>query len=236
MKTYLFKDGTHYKIGRSENVMERFNTIKRHNPTLEVVTFIDKNIEARLHQKYKKNRDVYEWFLFSDTEIRKIIEEDYGNPNLFEIPFLDYKIKEGEYEGRFLITMFSNDEINYIRKTNNKYFDFWLENHLRYSFMKKELEDYNKVELKVETPVKHEDIARLISIIDDLYLNRDLFLKYNKIIGTKKLLKCLEEIGGVLNLQTIPDYAKVKNLSYNGVKKHRHVQEIFKVKFVIDND
>ena len=55
-------------------------------------------------------------------------------------------------------------------------------------------------------------------------------------IFTKKLLKCLEEIGGVLNLQTIPNYAVKHKMSYNGVKKHRHVQEIFKVKFVIDND
>jgi hypothetical protein len=131
--------------------------------------------------------------------------------------------------------MFSNDEINYIRKTKNNYFDFWIENHLRYSFIKKELEDYNKVELKVETPVKHEDIARLISIIDDLSLNKDLFLKYKKIIGTEKLLECLVEIGGVLNLKTIPDYSKENKISYNGVKKFREVRKIFNVKFVIDN-
>lgn len=89
--------------------------------------------------------------------------------------------------------------------------------------------------MKVETPIKHEDIASLISIIDDLSLNKNLFLKYKKIIGTEKLLECLVEIGGVLNLQTLPNYAKQNNMSYNGVKKFREVKEVLGVKFVIDN-
>lgn len=39
-----------------------------------------------------------------------------------------------------------------------------------------------------------------------------------------------------LNAETIPNYAKQKGLSYNGVKKTRDIREIRGVKFVIDND
>ena len=50
------------------------------------------------------------------------------------------------------------------------------------------------------------------------------------------LIQFIEVAGSFLNLQTISDYAKSKNLSYNGVKHHRNVIEIFNTKFVIDND
>jgi hypothetical protein len=50
------------------------------------------------------------------------------------------------------------------------------------------------------------------------------------------LVQFIEVAGGFLNLQTIPDYAKKYNLSYNGVKKHREIVTIFNVKFVIDNE
>jgi hypothetical protein len=50
------------------------------------------------------------------------------------------------------------------------------------------------------------------------------------------LVQFIEVAGSFLNLQTIPDYAKKHNLSYNGVKKHREIVTIFNVKFVIDNE
>jgi hypothetical protein len=50
------------------------------------------------------------------------------------------------------------------------------------------------------------------------------------------LVQLIELAGDYLNLQTIPQYAKGKSLSYNGVKKTRHIREIHGVKFVIDND
>lgn len=49
------------------------------------------------------------------------------------------------------------------------------------------------------------------------------------------LVQFIESVGKYLNLKTIPDYAKENNLSYNGVKKHRQIVEIFNVRFVIDN-
>lgn len=50
------------------------------------------------------------------------------------------------------------------------------------------------------------------------------------------LVQFIEHTGSFLNLKTIPDYAKEKSMSYNGVKKHRKIVEIFNIKFVIDND
>lgn len=50
------------------------------------------------------------------------------------------------------------------------------------------------------------------------------------------LVQIIELAASYLNLKTIPNYAKDKNLSYNGVKKTRFIKEIIGVKFVIDND
>lgn len=49
------------------------------------------------------------------------------------------------------------------------------------------------------------------------------------------LVQLIELVGSFLNLQTIPDYCKYNNITYNGVKKSRNIQRIFNVKFVIDN-
>jgi hypothetical protein len=50
------------------------------------------------------------------------------------------------------------------------------------------------------------------------------------------LVQFIESAGKYLNLQTIANYASDHKMSYNGVKEFRTVREIFKVKFVIDND
>ena len=50
------------------------------------------------------------------------------------------------------------------------------------------------------------------------------------------LVQLIAVTGGLLNLQTIPDYQKRTGMSYNGVKNHRHTETIFGVKFVIDNE
>lgn len=54
-------------------------------------------------------------------------------------------------------------------------------------------------------------------------------------VSNEFLVQLVELGGDCLNLTTIPYYAKKNNLSYNGVKNHRQVKEIFGVKFVIDN-
>jgi len=50
------------------------------------------------------------------------------------------------------------------------------------------------------------------------------------------LVQLIELAGDYLNLQTIPNYASARKLSYNGVKKTRFICKIKGVKFVIDND
>ena len=58
---------------------------------------------------------------------------------------------------------------------------------------------------------------------------------YDGEFTNEDLVQFIESVGKYLGLQTIPDYQKENNLSYNGVKNHRTIQKIFNVKFVIDN-
>jgi hypothetical protein len=50
------------------------------------------------------------------------------------------------------------------------------------------------------------------------------------------LVQLIELSGSMLNLKTIPDYAKHNKLSYNGVKKYRTIIKLFNTKYVIDNE
>ena len=55
-------------------------------------------------------------------------------------------------------------------------------------------------------------------------------------LTNNELVQLIAHLGMYLNLQTIPDYAKENNISYNGAKKFRNVVKIFGVKFIIDNE
>ena len=50
------------------------------------------------------------------------------------------------------------------------------------------------------------------------------------------LVQLIEVAGAFLNLQTISDYAKENNLSYNGAKHFRETVVIFNTRFIIDNE
>lgn len=54
-------------------------------------------------------------------------------------------------------------------------------------------------------------------------------------LSNDDMVQIIEHTGAYLNIKTIPDYAKANDMSYNGVKKHRTIKEIFNTKFVIDN-
>jgi len=69
---------------------------------------------------------------------------------------------------------------------------------------------------------------KLLSFLDDKM--------YDGNFTNNDLVQFIESVGKYLNLQTIPDYAKENNLSYNGVKKFRETKTIFNIKFVIDNE
>ena len=71
--------------------------------------------------------------------------------------------------------------------------------------------------------------------------NNQLFKELEKELhqgnfDNKDLVQLIELAGNYLNLQTISDYAKEKNISYNGAKNFRNVVKLFNVKFIIDND
>lgn len=55
-------------------------------------------------------------------------------------------------------------------------------------------------------------------------------------LDNNSLVELFKHTGIYLNLQTIPDYAKTHGMSYEGVKKGRRIEEIYGVKFVIDNE
>jgi hypothetical protein len=55
-------------------------------------------------------------------------------------------------------------------------------------------------------------------------------------IDNDSLVQIIELCGFLLNLQTISDYSKNNDISYNGAKKFRKSVKLFNVKFIIDNE
>lgn len=71
---------------------------------------------------------------------------------------------------------------------------------------------------------------------EDKYINSLTKAIYECGVSNDFLLQIIELAGDHLNLCTIPEYSKRNNISYNGVKNHRHVVELIGCKFVVDND
>lgn len=69
MKTYLMYDGNYFKIGRSNNIKKRHQTIKANNPNVILIGYSDIDIEYHLHVKYNKFCYHNEWFLIKDNNI-----------------------------------------------------------------------------------------------------------------------------------------------------------------------
>jgi hypothetical protein len=61
-------------------------------------------------------------------------------------------------------------------------------------------------------------------------------LMHEEQLNNDDLVQLIELAGSYLNLQTIPKYVATSGMSYNGVKNHRPIKELFGVKFVIDNE
>ena len=55
-------------------------------------------------------------------------------------------------------------------------------------------------------------------------------------LSNDDLVQIIEHVGLYLNLQTISDYSKSNNISYNGAKKYRKIVVLFNQKFIIDNN
>lgn len=69
---------------------------------------------------------------------------------------------------------------------------------------------------------------KLIDFVSEKFENNEL--------TNEDMVQLIECAGMYLNLQTIPDYSKRWNMSYNGVKKFRKIVTLFNVKFVTDNE
>ena len=80
----------------------------------------------------------------------------------------------------------------------------------------------------MEKPDIKANTDKLIHFVQDKFIKGEL--------DNNSLLELFKVMGAYLNLRTIPDYADQHNLSYQGVKSCRRIEEIFGVKFVIDNE
>jgi len=58
----------------------------------------------------------------------------------------------------------------------------------------------------------------------------------NNELNNTDLVELIKLAGSLLNLKTIPDYAKANGITYQGAKTCRDVTELFGVKFIIKND
>jgi hypothetical protein len=80
LKTYLIEDGANgvFKIGKTINVQQRFNSLKTANPNIKIILVINGFFETELHEKYKKKQISGEWFSLSKKDIKDIIQQ-YSN-------------------------------------------------------------------------------------------------------------------------------------------------------------
>lgn len=65
------------KIGKTNNIDKRENTIRTGNIDFKIIAFIGRDIENELHSKFEIKRMEREWFHLSDNDIDNIINE-YG--------------------------------------------------------------------------------------------------------------------------------------------------------------
>lgn len=79
----------------------------------------------------------------------------------------------------------------------------------------------------MENPIISSNGEKLLSFLDEKMMDGKF--------TNNDLVQFIESVGKYLGLQTIPNYAKENNLSYNGVKKFREIKKILNIKFVIDN-
>lgn len=73
-----------------------------------------------------------------------------------------------------------------------------------------------------------ENTTKIIDFVSRKFEAREL--------NNNSLVELFKHMGRYLNLQTISDYSRDHNMSYEGVKKGRKIEEIFGIKFVIDNE
>ena len=76
--TYIMFDGSCYKIGRSKRIINRYKAIKANNSNIELITFVEGDVEAEMHSLYAENKIRGEWFKFSRLEFQGVIKNLSG--------------------------------------------------------------------------------------------------------------------------------------------------------------
>lgn len=80
-------------------------------------------------------------------------------------------------------------------------------------------------------------IEPMKNLVTERHLNKIEEYVYKTMIKDElDIVQVFERLGIYANLKTISNYAKDNKLSYNGVKKHRNIIELFGCKFVLDNE
>jgi len=204
MCTYLFKDDKYYKIGRSTNVLNRFINIKYVNIGLKCVSFFNEDIEKELHRKFDGKRVAFEWFDLSKKDVEYILTR-FGNPNIDEIKYLDCIISDPPYKGRYLVSMGSSMEINWLKSKPTLEYRYWVKNHLRFSGVT-EIESYvvDKIELTVGKILK----------------------EINEITDLNMLVSILEVAAHKLEINTISEMARLEGKSPNGIRQSKNYRKI----------
>lgn len=81
---YLFRVGSHYKVGRSKNPKQRARLLFNSLPGLQVEiihTFICEHVQAGeqlLHDHFADKRTQGEWFALEDSDVAWFVEEAEG--------------------------------------------------------------------------------------------------------------------------------------------------------------
>ena len=192
MVTYLIKDFLYYKIGRTVSLENRLDGIYSHNISAQIISFIDGDIEKKLHRKFKNKRIKNEWFQLNDSDVGYILNE-FGNPQSEDIKYKQYIIESGLYAGRHLISMKTKEEIEWLRLANggNRFFEHWAKYYLRY---------INIIEMPV---IENSPISKI--------MNFDNLNDYEEIILLKQLLN-------KHTILSIQGYADKYKITYNGTK------------------
>lgn len=132
--------------------------------------------------------------------------------------------------------MFSKSEIKWLSSFDNYYYNDWCMNFGRYSFLKEDIDKYFNKTFSSNKVNEFKDIEFFYEYLDSINHNIDFYKKNKILLEGSKAISIIRKLGKILNLQTISDYAKENNMSYNGVKKHRNIITLFGVKFVLDNE
>jgi len=76
-ETYLMVDkgSGFYKIGKTTDVLRRYNQLKNMCPKIEFIGSCNLDIEKKLHDKFKTKRKMGEWFKLSEIDVQYIQNE-----------------------------------------------------------------------------------------------------------------------------------------------------------------